>query len=441
MKKILACTSLLALCACGGDFKPVSDTITPDEIRSANNVVTRMDTVTDIATLDEVKFNIADRDSYVKFSLDSDGKIAGVTEYTRDDNFTGAPTYAASEKGTFERVGDTNVFTKKLYVYSFDLDNTSIPDIAKEYFGNVLSFKDESNSLTANQIKDRLKEKLLHEINYIRSSQPGNDLDLDNALAEYRNQIMTAFDSGNTFWSQTFNTENLTVTGLRRGLRFADFGLAEISIKDANGATLEDVITPYAGGYTSHEVANVTTNTTFNGTTIAKLTRDITTSDNSVSEHEEMLLRDDHARLTVNTDGSTALVMESMNAVDPDHAGKYWYNVTVSTATDGSPTFLVGGGINNAGNFGIAPDTYTFSDTEFKDSDQQYVQVSSSSGPGLTTTTTTTGSVGVNMFGADAITPSEAVSTFGLKVDTLVEEAGVQTHSESSLYGAFGGTH
>lgn len=473
MKKYVILTSVLALAACGGGGAGapagVRQAITPDSAAAQSNaLVTSMASEILVASdgsvatpslsraatqsyyngktytayrLDDVVFKIGGEDSQLKFEIDDNGQIVALTKMDRSDDFSGEPTYAKSQEGTFTRKSSTSTdFAKSLFVYGCRLDNSDIDSVVAEHFDDLEIMAD-TGDLTPAQIKEKMLAVIDKEINKIKESQPnhGNDEALEHARVTYKAQVneMTSFGTPEEVHA------TVTAAGENVGLKYADLGFAELMFKNNEDAnTIEHSYSPYVGGYVSLEVEpeNLTEDATFSGTAIAGLDRK-TVVNNHTTAREGVLVRDDNATLAMHSNGTSELTMNNLTVVHTDESeaelmGQKWYNMTAKQNADGTPTFIVTGE-NAVTNYDLpsgptGANGITFAANEFRPTEQEYAQNTGTSGAG----TRYSGNMETTMYGPNSV-PSEATARFNFGNE--VYSNGNADHQEVAIYGAFGG--
>ena len=410
--------------------------------------------------LDDVTFKMGGEDSRIIFNVDNEGRIVSLGKYDRSDDFTGDPSYAISEEGVFARKGTTgNEFEKTLYKYqiseddliaaleSLDIDPDGIATIASEHFHEGIEFMNDSGELSVDEIKTALKAKLRKEINKIKASQhvipEGEEghaayiesLDvLEDAYTAYANAIdaMTSFDPAQAAHA------NLTVEGVDIGLKYADLGFAELTVKENPDDSIEDAIehtyTPYVGGYGVLKIdqADLDQDRVFTGTAIAGI--DHKTSgygDDDVKEG--VLVRQDNATLTLYTDGSSTLTMDDLQT----SGGQHWYGVQVDQNIDGAVTFTLTG-TNNITGYDLPDEEHlvgtgnstTFTSSNWVAHEQQYVTQTDNNNR-------VSGNYETNLYrlGEDN-EHAEATSLFSFGNEWHSNDN--SQHNEVAIYGAFG---
>ena len=410
-----------------------------------------------INTLEDVDFMMAGERSKLVFALDEDGVITSVTKKDWKNSLS---SWVDSEEGTFVRNGTGKVFNKNLTNYSFQLNNEGIDDIVKEHFNSPLSFMNTSDSLTAEQIKDALIAKVTERITKHKNSQQ-NDEDkakFDTALNAYKDQINAAFaayeaNNDAVFWTTATMPMSLTVEGVKNGLKYADLGVAALTSyqEDDNGDIKSSTLyAPYVGGYTARKVEkeHIADDTEFTGTAIAGIDHKYS-GDEDIEEG--MLVRQNNAKLTMNHDGSSSLVMNNLVAIDDTNKGKQWYNVTINTSAAGKPTFVIddNGKTNLADNFklhtlvAVPEEDYKALAVDFStganfSSDEDRYEKSAGDDPDTDGWYTRYGgSVEANAYGPTPTEATEATSRFGFS--EIRNTAGNAEQEEVAIYGVFGG--
>lgn len=487
MKKYLLLTSVFALAACGGGGGGHSGSgITPGPVTRAavsNAAVESNGHVTSMASeilvqngtgaievrsgsvnkdgktytsyrLDDVTFRFAGEDSIIKFDLDDEGRIISAGKYDK----SGA-NYVLSEEGTFVRAAsDSNEFgsAKTLYGWQQTLttNNTAlVAAIADALDGktlpdgkNVADFSAELAGYIANQFEDpveiqsdnqnidvgaALADEVAEEINSWAASQstPGwaGSAWLNAVVAaatEYYQDLIP-----DTFGDPQQYSAKLNVKGANIGLRYADLGFAELQVAEKNNAEhiVERTFSPYAGGYDNLE-RNVTESTEFTGTALAGIEHKDTNGDK-----DAVLVRQDNAKLTLNVDGSSSLVMNNLARVENDgktaHSeGGHWYTLVVEKGANGTPTFTVSGTNTIAGYnlLNVPAEAVAFTSDEFNATEHEYVRTDTDNNVRYG------GFVENHVYGTSA-SDIEAVSQFGFSNENT------NTHEEVAIYGAFGG--
>lgn len=485
MKKYFILTSLLSLTACfggggsgggsgGGAGAPagVHQAITPDSAAAQSNaLVTSMASEILVASdgsvatpslsraatqsyyngktytayrLDDVVFKIGGEDSQIKFEVDDKGQIIALTKMDRSDDFSGEPTYAKSQEGTFTRTSSTSKdFSKSLFIYGYNLntDNDPSSGLVREHFGGDLQIMDDSADLASWQIKQKVRDYINKETNKIKKSQPSNAYDekIEAARAYYLGQVDDlSFDTPEEVHA------TVTAEGVKIGLKYADLGFAELTVKDNTDKTIEEHnYSPYVGGYGALKVdpSKLSKDTSFSGTAIAGLDHKVVVN-NHTTVKEGVLVRDDNATLTMHSDGASELVMDNLKVDTTSDAGlmgKKWYNVTAKQNADGTPTFIVTG-TNAITGYNLPSGTtttkgVTFAPSEFRPIEQEYSHNIDGENPGEGTRYG--GNMETAMYGPNSAA-SEATARFGFSNEVYSNSNA--DHQEVAIYGAFGGT-
>ena len=492
MKKYVLLTSILALAACGGGSGGGGGGVAPraaiepdSPVALSNAQITSMASEILVASdgsavapsmtrsgsaifngqrytsyrLDDVQFKMGGEDSLVKFELDKDGKIIALGKYDRSDDFTGDPEYAISEEGRFVRTGGTgNTFEKDLYRYTYNFDNSDpgISELAKQHFKDI-DLTDDNGSLSPAQLKAKLIAKVTKKMNKVIASQsPDNP--------NYANDVQALRDSLAIYISQINNTGSfdtpfaghatLQVQGVNNatGLKYADFGFAELTIRDSGDNIVSHLFTPYVGGYSAVKVDPSlleTDGVTFTGTVIAGI--DHKSKISGVKTEEGVLVRQDNAVLTMNRNGSSDLVMDNLVVNDGGaNNGKHWYEVILHTDANGLPTFEISGSSNIGGaNYNLpsaaliaaAGGSVGFDAGDWSAHDQEYVgHMEDDNG----TPADPSDDIGHRFSGVAETTlyglngdATEATTKFGFGNETHWNNNA--DHNEVAIYGAFGG--
>lgn len=419
-------------------------------------------------TLEGVKFRFGSEDSYVKFTLDEEGKIVSAGKWDRD-----GLTYSLSEEGEFTRSGTSNTFAKTLYVWSYEVDSSGLEsalvdgghvpganaeekaanahDMAQniiEQFYEPVKVMDDSNALELSTIKTRLLAKITNRVNGANGYGGAYDDAFEDAIDYYDDKV-AALTAGNLPMAEL--DAKMNISGAQGGLKYADLGSAELIVKRGN-EVLEHSYTPYVGGYDSRE-ANIGVGQTvkFKGTAIAGI--DSKHTHGGQTTQDGMLVRDTNAELTMRGDGSAKLVMNNLVGIDPEHSGQKWNKMTVETMDPteehGAPKFTVErvNGVptdfqmqtfDNTGKIEVA-----FLETQWDAGNNNHVQ---STGP-LTKTIggVVYNDVGLryggmaefNTYGPSIDNPTEATSRYGFSEEQHYHSNA--DHDEVAIYGAFGG--
>ena len=392
MKKYVFLTSVLALAACGGGGHHSNGT--PGNVRSAvsadaaasNAVITSMasevlvghgETLTPSLSrqgttsyngktytsyrLDDVTFRFSGEDSIIKFGLDDEGRIISAGKYDKNDSGK----YVLSHEGEFARTSTTSSefgSAKTLYAWEKDFDSTGLAAAITTALGSTELPGELTATQLAGYIADKFDDPLVvsgdsasmnvgaafqdeiaDEINAWAISQPWAEeswMDdvIEAAIAFYQDQIPSSFGDPTEYAAK------LNVLGANIGLKYADLGFADLQIaaKDNPTDIVEQTFSPYIGGYDALE-HNIEQTTEFTGTALAGIEHKATDG-----TKDAVLVRQDDAVLTMNMDGSSSLVMNNLAHVQNDGKtadtdGAHWYTLTVDKATNGVPTFTVGG--------------------------------------------------------------------------------------------------
>ncbi|MBQ6110145.1 MAG: hypothetical protein IJL05_02075 [Alphaproteobacteria bacterium] len=482
MKKITILTSVLVLAACGGGSggnggSGAAPAVNPVVGRSAvtADVVSSNEKITSMASeilvagdgskitpsisrhaslsyggqtyesyrLDDVDFKMGGEDSLVKFELNDKGQIVALTKMDRADDFTGDPVYDASQEGTFTRTGDT-AFTKNLYVYGYELDNTGISDIISTQVDSQITA--DVGDLSIENIREKIKARINKDLNKLKASQPDNSMDteIETARTNYLEQVDNMDIGDFNIIAETHAT--LNVEGINNGLRFADLGFAELVVKDETDANIiESNYSPYVGGYEVLKVnpSELGDTTVYEGVAIAGLDHKKKGYGSGIDVKEGVLLKQNNARLTVNTDNSSSLRMDNLvvdrvvATTSDSLVGEKWYDVQIDVAANGDKTFKISGTNNVTGynlpNIADVPVAgVTFSDTNWKAHEQQYVQNYGDGDDGYRFS----GTMETNVYGRNA-DDTEATARFSFGNEKHSDSN--TKHDEVAIYGAFGG--
>ncbi|MBR5355258.1 MAG: hypothetical protein IK122_03995 [Alphaproteobacteria bacterium] len=415
--------------------------------------------------LDDVHFKMAGEDSEIRFGLDSTGKIISAGKY--DKNSSGR--YVLNEQGTFARSGDTASFgsAKTLYGWNKTLtsDNvalktaitnkldelnlttpdwldddtklTAVVNDVKKHFKDGVEATSDNGGLGNTAVANMLKSNIAAEITDWANSQPGERQgDVLTAVAAAVQAYYQAQITG-SFGDPTAYTAKLDVQGVDAGLKYADLGFAHLRVSNANESDVkEDGYSPYVGGYDALKKTQLATEKTFTGTAVAGID----------GVDDGMLVRQDNAKLTMYTTGASKLVMDNLVAVDDDHSGDQWYNVTIETAAGAAPKFTIDDNGRTVGaDFAletIAPkgtEGYNELVVNFADggtynpSEGRYEIHGNPDGDGISTNYG--GSMETAMYGAGN-TPEEATARFGFSENQHDAE---NNQRHVAIYGAFGG--
>ena len=492
MKKFLVLTSVLAIAACGGGgggsggsgsrgTVPTRAAITEDSpVVASNAAVTSMASEILVGNgtaitpsvarsantqyeghtyksyrLDDVTFKFSGEDSIIRFGLDEDGRIISAGKYDKGSNGK----YALSEEGTFTRTADNGSefgSAKTMYAWAPELAvdsdelTAAIADALDDFEGDdvptaaslagLLTDKfDEPFEVTSDNsnidVGAALANEVSKEINKWAGSQPeewrGTDwLAAATAAAiEYYQGLIPDEIAGPTEFAAKLN-----IKGANIGLKYADLGFAELQITERDNAShvVQQTFATYAGGYKAVE-RNVGETTEFTGTALAGLDHRLPSGDK-----DGALVRDDHATLTMNANGTSVLEMENLARVQNDgktaHSdGSHWYSLTVYKNANGAPKFVVGGEntiegydlpyMPTNGTVDFAVDASKHDGEYVKhyyegDNNEMHIRYG--------------GSVENHAYGTSA-TDIEATSQFGFGVEDA------NTHEEVAIYGVFGG--
>ena len=396
-----------------------------------------------ISTLDDVQFKIGSEDSYIRFELDDSGKIVALGKYDYDHD---QDDYVLSEEGRFVRSGDGNTFAANIYTWSFQLEQNGTIDGAYEHFYDPVEVSDNDQDLAVADIKTKLIAKITEKINKVKESQnPSNPnyatdmANLDTALAEYTTQVNNATGFG----TPAESSASLQIESVKNGLKYADLGFAYLKLTD--GVHTDTMFSPYVGGYDSRAVDTFTENVTFKGTAVAGIDHKENHPGSENDVQDGMLVRDNNATLTMNTDGKAQLVMNNLVGVDAAHKGYKWYDVTIDTDTTtahGTPKVTISNasGKDIAQDFAMAtvgntPLEVQFAAGNWRDLDEQYVI---SGDPDADGKSTRYGAMSeVNAYGPTANNPTEATSRFGFSEEQHWNDNADKR--EVAIYGVFGG--
>lgn len=377
-------------------------------------------------------------DSYIKFTLNEEGKIISAAKYDRDGEG-----YSISEEGEFTRSGTGNSFgsAKTLYEWSYAVPSNILANVEFEdtdavthimqNFYKPMTLDDDNPDLDPDDIKEGILAKISDRLERVGLS--ANDF----------NAAYTAFETAvnaYTFGTPEELTAKLNVNGEKLGLKYADLGFAELVVSNADGTkVLERSFTPYVGGYDSRKVEDIAQTTTFTGTAIAGV--DHKETHDGVETADGMLIRGNGV-LTMNQDGTNKLVMTDFVGVDADHQGHKWYNLTVETtnaeAVHGAPKFTVGNVAGVHEDFALSTEFSNNGKIEvgFTEDDwagDEHVISTGNANAG----TRYGGMAEFNAYGPSADNPTEATSRFSFSEEEHWNNNA--DHREVAVYGAFGG--
>jgi len=463
--------------------------------------------------MDKVKLRDTGQDAHFKFALDDTGKITSVSlwenaigeygsAYTTGANRariyinnsgnaayemgttvanlnpfgTDADPYMKSDEGDFYR--DGNTFSNTVNFYTFNIGGEEMEIVSQ-------------TPLTVDEIKVKLKNAVIEDINKVMHSQPGDSQSQDNVIAftEQANTLFTAINNFDFPVTDGYVTvtetvaQTATMNGLGKGfgsdgskkLSYADFGYSTLTRTTSEGSESQHLT--YAGGYDARRMTPGDTenlladNSTFTGTAVVTVEdedrREVANPGGSGTHTEKSftsaLYRDNTAQLKYNIAGSTVtntLTMANLKAVEssgdnPVATGKDWYTMVISK-DEGSNTA-----------------TYTFDSTDkdiatihqfytvdnmgqIRRNEHDTVTVANQivktdiSGNDINTTNNGTnvgnnfalhGNLEANYYGENQHNPTEATAGFWMSEhyhDGVGGAADTHKH-ELSVYGVFGG--
>lgn len=488
MKRYFLLVSVLALAACGGGSgggsapagTPVRTAIVAgSSVAQSNAAVTSMASELLVANgtaitpsrsatasyngktytsyrLDDVTFRMAGEDSQIIFGLDDEGRIISAGKYDYDED---SGKYLLSKEGTFARASTSGAdfgSAKTLYAWEKTVSDTGLEaaittainggdlpgtttagDIAgwiSDQVGDTLVVQSDNANADA---KALLEARVDNRVKKWADSQDSSlkskawfDAVVTAAKAFYKAQIPSDFNDAPGEY-----TTKLSIKGADIGLKYADLGFAGLIVapKDDPNNPVESTFTPYVGGYDAIE-RNVGTATEFTGTALAGVEHKA-----SNGEKDSVLVRHNNAKLTLNTDGSSSLVMANDglihvqdDGVTPHTDGAHWYNLTVTknaaaVGEHNGATFTIGGSNTITGyNLPAVPaQPVSFAANTYDASEGHYAKTEN-------TGIHYGGSVENQAYGTSD-SDIEATSQFSFSVENTA------THEEVAIYGAFGG--
>ena len=482
MKKLVSLASVLALAACGGGSGGGNGMVVPattpgvapvtgrsavsEDVVNSNKQITTMASEILVGNgskitpsisrhaslmyngqqyesyrLDDVEFKFGGEDSLVKFELNDQGQIIALTKMDRVDNFTGAPQYGPSQEGRFARTGNT-AFTKNLYVYGYNLTHGTIDPTISSHFDDLMIMAD-VNNLSNAEIKAKLIASINKEMDKLKASQP--DHNNDDAIEAARNAYIGQVNNAESFGAPEELHATLDVQGINSDLRFADLGFAKLVVKDTAEDIKESGYTPYVGGYDILKINpdQLAQNTVYEGVAIAGLDHKKKGWGSGTDVKEGVLVKQNNATLTINTDNSSSLLMDNLVVTDivekSDNSliGKKWYTVQIDVAANGDKTFKISG-TNNVTGYDLPSGALpaagkTFTSADWKAYEQEYVK-NEAVNPGEGARYS--GNIETNVYGRDT-GDTEATARFNFGNEEYSD--GNTKHEEVAIYGAFGG--
>lgn len=389
--------------------------------------------------LENVNFRMSGEDSYIKFTLNEEGKIVSAAKYDRDGEG-----YSISEEGEFTRSGTGNSFgsAKTLYEWSYAVpsnilngvtfsDSEAATHILQDLQQKPITLDSDNAELSQADIREAILDKITERLGNL-------NLNADDLSAA--STAIAAVVNAYTFAAPVALSAKLNINGEKLGLKYADLGFAELVVSNADGSrVLERSFTPYVGGYDSRKVEDIAQTTKFTGTAIAGVDHKETHGGQQTADG--MLIRGKGV-LTMNQDGTNKLVMTDFVGVDAEHKGQKWYNLTVETtnaeAVHGAPKFTVGNvkGVNE--DFAL--------NTEFNNNDKIEVGFTEDDWAGnehvMSTGNANAGTryggmAEFNAYGPTKDNPTEATSSFSFSEEEHWNSNA--DHREVAVYGAFGG--
>lgn len=463
--------------------------------------------------MDKVKLRDTGQDAHFKFALDDTGKITSVSlwenaigeygsAYTTGANRariyinnsgnatyemgttvanlnpfgTDADPYMKSDEGDFYR--DGNTFSNTVNFYAFNIGGEKMEIVSQ-------------TPLTVDEIKVKLKNAVIEDINKVMHSQPGDSQSQDNVIAftAQANALFTAINNfvfpvtdGYVTVTETV-AQTATMNGLGKGfgsdgskkLSYADFGYSTLTRTTSEGSESQHLT--YAGGYDARRMNPADTenlladNSTFTGTAVVTVEdedrREVANPGGSGTHTEKSftsaLYRDNTAQLKYNIAGSTVtntLTMANLKAVEssgdnPVATGKDWYTMVISK-DEGSNTATYTFDSTDK-DIATIHQFYTVDNTgQIRRNEHDTVTVANQivktdvSNNNINTTNNGTdignnfalhGNFEVNYYGADKHSPTEA--TAGIYMGERYHDGvggAADTHKhELSVYGVFGG--
>ena len=401
-------------------------------------------------TFDNVQFKGSGEDAYFKFTLGDDDTITSVSRMVRENP---SDEYALSDEGVFVRQKDTNGnYTKDFkatnYEYVFDLGTSGLGEDYSAFESNLstIKFTSTNGSLSDANLKTNVLAELQQEYNDVLASQPTNCENCETKLTAVYNAYVAKINGTDgdevDDWAAMLSDKTVspfyktvTMVGLGKdfGLKYADFGYAQLDEEDDNH-NVQTMYSPYAGGYTSRIVNadKVEEGAQYSGT--ALLTVETSTYGGGHTEKEGTLFKNEGAILSYDGDGVHTLTMD--NLVNMDDTSKKWYDVSVSGNTvSGDVTFTVSG-TTNATDFKMLSDdgrenyavTKTFANGGGILNQQDPFDNEATDG-----TYSYHGNAEIEYYGPDANTADEALTRFGFS------ENDSTTNKEVAIYGIYGG--
>lgn len=463
--------------------------------------------------MDKVKLRDTGQDAHFKFALDDTGKITSVSlwenaigeygsAYTTGANRariyinnsgnaayemgttvanlnpfgTDSDPYMKSDEGDFYRNGDS--FANTVNFYKFTIGGKEMEIVSQ-------------TPLTVAEIKAKLKDAVIEDINKVMHSQPGDSQSQDNVIAftAQANALFTAINNFDFPVTDGYVTvtetvaQTATMNGLGKGfgsdgskkLSYADFGYSTLTRTTSEGSESQHLT--YAGGYDARRMDPADTenlladNSTFTGTAVVTVEDEdrleVANPGGSGTHTEKSftsaLYRDNTAQLKYNIAGSTVtntLTMANLKAVEssgdnPVATGKDWYTMVISK-DEGSNTATYTFDSTDK-DIATIHQFYTVDNTgQIRRNEHDTVTVANQivktdiSGNDINTTNNGTnvgnnfalhGNLEANYYGENQHNPTEATAGFWMSEryhDGVGGAADTHKH-ELSVYGVFGG--
>lgn len=299
---------------------------------NANEIKNKAQTVWDMygtereVSIDNAKLNVvnidAKQDSFVRFTVDKDGKIEKL-------HFDVDMDHADSRSMTLDRTGD-GTFTRKgqMLVYGVKLDSGQ--EVRLELFEKPTDIKKLQNMLIA-ELNDNKEEWALQGMQEEHIKQLVKDAtswietltlaDFDKHTEENAPNKSAYSEGGEATTTITYTSKAKDLND-KKGLQYADFGF--VGVQGMEGTEVVNETFVVAGGMDAKRISKddliqLQQPMTFEGTAVAALNYQDETGDNRV-EHPK------------NYEGTANLVFDSgQETLTTDFSKDGWYNVVVTS--------------------------------------------------------------------------------------------------------------
>lgn len=296
---------------------------------NANEIKNKAQTVWDMygtereVSIDNAKLNVvnidAKQDSFVRFTVDKDGKIEKL-------HFDVDMDHADSRSMTLDRTGD-GTFTRKGQMLIYGVKLQSGPEVRLELFETPTDIDKLRNMLIA-ELNDNKTKWNLPDDQVTQSIDFINKLELDDfhqGITEDTAQPGDAYSEGGKATTTITYTSKAKDLNDKKGLQYADFGF--VGVQGMEGTEVVNETFVVAGGMDARRIEKddliqLQQPMTFEGTAVAALNYQDETGQDRV-EHPK------------NYEGTANLVFDSgKETLTTDFSKDGWYNVVVTSSAN-----------------------------------------------------------------------------------------------------------